>query len=99
MESQEKRLLDNNQGSYYPQQERKPSIRLEDHLTFFTIETFDVKKPFNVLETLHHRGWKDAMEEEMGSICKNKTWTLVDLHKGKSPIIARWVSKTKIGNT
>jgi hypothetical protein len=39
------------------------------------------------------------MEEEMGSICKNKTWTLVDLHKGKSSIIARWVSKTKIGNT
>jgi hypothetical protein len=76
--SQEKRLLDKNQGSRYPQWERRPSIRLKDHLIFSTIETSDVKKSFNVLETLHHRGWGDAMEEEMGSIHKNKTWILVD---------------------
>ncbi len=99
MKSQEKRLFDNNQGSHYPQRERRPSVRLKDHLTFSTIETSNVKEPFNVSETLHHRGWKNAMEEEMESICKNKTWILVDLHKGKSPIIARWVFKTKIGNT
>jgi len=29
---------------------------------------------------------------------KKKTWILVDLPKEKSPIIARWVFKTKIGN-
>jgi hypothetical protein len=99
METQEKRLPDNNQGSYYPQWERRPLIRLKEHLTFSTIETSNVNEPFKVSKTLHHRGWKDAMEEEMESICKNKTWILVDLHKGKSPIIARWVFKTKIGNT
>lgn len=99
METQEKRLLDNNQGSYYPQWERRPSIRLKDHLTFSAIKTSDVKEPFNVSKTLHHMGWKDALEEEMESIRKNKTWILIDLHKGKSPIIANWVFKTKMGNT
>jgi hypothetical protein len=39
------------------------------------------------------------MEEEMESIRKSKTWILVDLFKGKSPITTRWVFKTKIGNT
>jgi hypothetical protein len=39
------------------------------------------------------------MEEEMESIRKSKTWILVDLFKGKSPIKTRWVFKTKIGNT
>jgi hypothetical protein len=34
-----------------------------------------------------------------GVYMQNKTWILIDLHKGKSPIIARWVFKTKIGNT
>jgi hypothetical protein len=38
------------------------------------------------------------MEEEIKSICENKTWILIDLPREKSPIIARWVFKTKIGN-
>jgi hypothetical protein len=58
MKSQEKRLFDNNKGSHYPQQERRPSIRLKDHLTFSTIQTSNVKEPFNVSKTVHHRGWK-----------------------------------------
>jgi hypothetical protein len=72
MKSQEKRLFDNNQGSHYPQRERKPSIRLKNHLTFSTIETFDVKEPFNVSKTLHHRGWKNAMEEEWSLYAKTR---------------------------
>jgi len=34
----------------------------------------------------------------MEFICKKKTWILVDLPKEMSPIIVRWVFKTKIGN-
>ncbi len=54
METQEKRLPDNNQGSYYPQWERRPLIRLKEHLTFSTIETSNVNEPFKVSKTLHH---------------------------------------------
>jgi hypothetical protein len=32
------------------------------------------------------------------SLCKNKTWIVVDLLREKSPITSRWVFKTKIGN-
>jgi hypothetical protein len=71
---------------------------LKDHLIFPATRPFDVKKSFSVLKTLHHRGWKDAMEEEMKSICENKTWILVDLLREKPPITTRWVFKTKIGN-
>lgn len=57
-----------------------------------------VPKSFSVLETLHHRGWKDVMEEEMESICENKTHILIDLLREKFPFKARWVFKSKIGN-
>jgi hypothetical protein len=39
--------------------------------------------------------WK----KKWGLYAKTKHGHLLILHKGKSPIIARWVSKTKIGNT
>jgi len=58
MESKEERLFDNNQRSHYPQHERRPLIRLKDHLIFPTTRPSDVKKSFSVLEALHHRAWK-----------------------------------------
>lgn len=39
--------------------------------------------------------WKGAMKEEFDSLQANRTWKLVDLPTGKSPIKCKWVFKTK----
>ncbi len=39
--------------------------------------------------------WIKAMSEELTSIKENKTWSLVDLPHGKSPIGCKWVFKLK----
>lgn len=39
--------------------------------------------------------WLDSMQEELNSIEKNKTWTLVDLPLGRTAIGSRWVYKIK----
>lgn len=39
--------------------------------------------------------WLTAMQEEIESLNKNKTWELVDLPKGKSIIGSKWIFKVK----
>lgn len=39
--------------------------------------------------------WKHAVGEEMDSLLKNDTWTLVKLPKGRKPITCKWVFKVK----
>ena len=39
--------------------------------------------------------WRNACEEEITSIKKNKTWTLVDLPEGSKAIGLNWVFKVK----
>lgn len=39
--------------------------------------------------------WKLAMEEEMNSLIKNETWSLVEPPLGRAPIKNRWVFKIK----
>jgi hypothetical protein len=39
--------------------------------------------------------WKLAMEEEMTSLIKNETWSLVEPPPGRAPIKNRWVFKIK----
>lgn len=39
--------------------------------------------------------WKKAMQSEIDSIEKNRTWTLTDLPKGHKPIGLKWVYKLK----
>ena len=41
--------------------------------------------------------WQDAMLEEIASIYKNHTWTLVPLPPNKKAITSRWVFKVKPG--
>lgn len=40
--------------------------------------------------------WKEAMNDEYGSLMQNKTWNLVDLPNGKRAIDNRWVYKVKL---
>jgi Reverse transcriptase (RNA-dependent DNA polymerase) len=39
--------------------------------------------------------WKRSMEEEMESIQKNNTWTLVPLPKGRKAVTCKWVLRVK----
>lgn len=39
--------------------------------------------------------WKGAMKEEFDSLQANRTWQLVELPPGKTPIKCKWVYKTK----
>jgi hypothetical protein len=39
--------------------------------------------------------WVEAMDDEMASLDKNKTWDLVPLPKGRKPIGSKWVFKKK----
>lgn len=42
--------------------------------------------------------WQAAVNDEMESLQKNQTWTLVKLPKGKKPISCKWVFKIKPGS-
>ena len=39
--------------------------------------------------------WKQAMDDEYGSLLKNKTWELAKLPEGRQPIRCKWVFKVK----
>jgi hypothetical protein len=52
-------------------------------------------EPSSVAEALQDASWSKAMEEEMGCIEENETWTLADLPPGHKPIGLKWVFKVK----
>src|SRR4051812_39898547 len=39
--------------------------------------------------------WLEAMKSEMGSMCENKVWTLVDLPDDRQAIENKWIFKRK----
>ena len=39
--------------------------------------------------------WKKAMDEEIDSLAKKKTWDLVEFPKGRSVVECKWVFKLK----
>ena len=41
--------------------------------------------------------WLVAMKFEMGSMCENKVWTLVDLPDDRQAIENKWIFKKKTG--
>ena len=44
---------------------------------------------------MEEKVWRDACEDEISSIIKNKTWELVDLPKGAKPIGLKLIFKIK----
>ena len=55
----------------------------------------EADEPTSYAEAAAHQEWKDAMDKEMQSIERNKTWELVKLPVGKKPIGLKWVFKLK----
>jgi hypothetical protein len=52
-------------------------------------------KPPSFTEAEHSPSWRKAMIEEMDSIAKNGTWSLIDLPPGRKSIGVKWVFKVK----
>ncbi|GJU50602.1 zinc finger, CCHC-type containing protein [Tanacetum coccineum] len=53
------------------------------------------EEPVSYTEASKKREWVEAMDAELSSIEKNKTWTLVDLPKNRKAIDLKWVYKVK----
>lgn len=53
------------------------------------------EEPVSYHEAKLKKEWVSAMKEEIVSIERNKTWTLVDLPQGRKPIGLKWVYKVK----
>ena len=47
-------------------------------------------------EAFKEAKWMHAMNEEIEAIENNETWDLVDLLKGKTSIIVKWVYMSKL---
>jgi hypothetical protein len=69
----------------------------EDELEDADVQALLVEtgEPTYFREAVGHQEWIDAMDMEMESIEKNKTWELVKLPVGKKPIGLKWVYKLK----
>lgn len=52
-------------------------------------------EPTKFKEAAGQKEWQQAMESEIDSIERNKTWQLTDLPAGHKPIGLKWVYKVK----
>jgi histone deacetylase 1/2 len=83
------------QSRRYPSRNRQPSQRLQD---FWTFNTELTEEPINYQEAITHTGWKNAIDSEVQSILKNKTWDVIDRPPDRKPISAKWIFKVKQNN-
>lgn len=65
-------------------------VELEDELLLMGVED-----PVCFEQAVEDEAWKAAIDREIDSIEKNKTWHLTDLPPGHTPIDLKWVFKLK----
>lgn len=53
------------------------------------------EEPWDLSEAMKEKVWTEACEDEISSIIKNGTWTLVDLPAGEKAISLQWIFKIK----
>ena len=53
------------------------------------------EEPWEFSTAVEEKVWRDACEEEMSSIIKNRTWDLVDLPPRAKAIGLKWIFKIK----
>lgn len=79
----------------------KPPQRFDNEFGYYCISVnyCDAMNPENFQEAVDCEDsikWKEAMDREMDSLVKNKTWTIVEKPpKGKKVIDVKWVYKKK----
>ncbi|KAI3472951.1 hypothetical protein Pfo_029197 [Paulownia fortunei] len=82
-----------------PRREIHKPARFTDMVAYaFPIVDDDVPSTFqDAVRSSESEKWKGAMEEEMQSLQKNKTWKVTQLPKGKKAIGCKWVFAKKEG--
>jgi hypothetical protein len=79
----------------YPMSHYVSNHRLSESNQSFVNQLSNVSIPNSVQEALADLRWRAAMNEEMKSLQKNKTWELVDRALGKKAVGCRWVYTMK----
>ena len=69
--------------------------RLSESNKSFVNQLSTITIPNSVQEALADPMWKAAMNEDMKSLQKNKTWELVECPPGKKPVGCRWIYTVK----
>ena len=84
------------------QRKRSPVNRYGDPITHcISVNYVDANVPNTFEEALNsneHKEWQKAMDSEINSLMKNKTWKIVDRPKDKKVIDIKWVYKRKNNN-
>jgi len=76
----------------YPTRARNPSVRLKD---FWSLLSEVMEEPISFKVANGQKDWRKAIENEVQSILKNKTWDVIDRPNDKNPITAKWIFKAK----
>lgn len=71
------------------------SHRLAESNMSFVNQLSTVYIPNNVQEVLADPRWRAAINEEIESLLKNKTWELVDFLLDKKPVRCQWIFTIK----
>ncbi|CAL8115491.1 unnamed protein product [Prunus armeniaca] len=82
---------------------RRPPLYLNDYVSgeglsedeAHMAQVVATEDPFHFEEAVRNVKWRQAMDSEINSIEKNKTWTLTELPAGAKKIGFKWVYKTK----
>lgn len=59
-------------------------------------EKYEPKTLKQALNCGYNKKWQEAMKEELDTLIKNKTWTVVDLPAGRKAVGCKWVYKLKL---
>lgn len=70
-------------------------IKLKDLSDIYARCNYCVVEPENFDEAIKEDAWRNAMQEEINAIEKNKTWQLVERPNDKEAIGVKWVYKLK----
>ncbi|GAA0168386.1 transmembrane signal receptor [Lithospermum erythrorhizon] len=101
--STEHNTISSNKDSPIQRRTHRAPRWMEDYITGEGLSSDEVnmvqdmgeEDPFVYEEAAKHEKWRTAMNNEMESIKKNKTWTLTTLLKGSKIIGVKWIYKTK----
>jgi hypothetical protein len=78
----------------------RPPVRFDDEVSLLTVQGFIESEPVSYDEAMSSKDskhWLEAMQDEMESLKKNKTWVLTSRPKGKRVVDCKWIFKLKRG--
>ena len=90
-----RRLLESIQGRPQSNQPKKPYLKKHHQAN---VANISLQAPQTIKEALERpdaQKWQDAINIELNSLKKNKTWKLTPLPSNRTPISSKWVFKIK----